>query len=252
MKVGLGTLAFKDTFQKSYWKRNPGLRKYARDGKEEDNKYYHYQICPNNPENHEYMASFLLRKAQESGVDEIHIDYECTACYCPYCIQDFKEQFGKDPKTLPETDRDWLVWRSRKTRDFFERLSRKIGASHPGFALSATAPIIGLPGGFTAFGIDIRYEDLTQYVDEFQPMIYLSNKQMADLAGRRYYAIQRRVLGKYVAPGLIINEEGTTTIKTDVRVMEEIQSVSGAGAGGLCIFEVRYINDDIKRVLKGL
>jgi len=32
----------------------------------------------------------------------------------------------------------------------------------------------------------------------------------------------------------------------------KVTSVSGAGASGLCIFEVRYINDDIKRVLKGL
>lgn len=252
IKVSLGTLVFKDTYQKSYWERYPELRKCDQNGKHSENKYYHYQICPNNPRNHEYIAGFLLRKAQESRADEIHIDYECTACYCPYCVEDFKNQYEKDARSVEPTDKDWLVWRSRKTRDFFAVLAGKVYASHPGFLISATAPVIGLPGGFTAYGIDLRYEDLTMYVDEFVPMIYLSNSQDADLAGRKYKAISRRVLDKYVVPGLIVNEEGTLNIKTGSRVTAEIESVYKAGAKGLGIFEVRYINDEIKNILKNM
>lgn len=252
VKVSLGTLVFKDTYQKPYWERHPDLRKCEKDGKLTDNKYYHYQICPNNPLNHEYMAGFLLRKAEEAGVDEIHIDYECSACYCPYCVADFEKLCGRNPRNIPADDRDWLIWRSRKARDFFEIMARKIYSSHPGFVLTATAPIIGIPGGFTAYGIDIRYEDLTQFVDEFEPMIYLSGKVQPELAGEKYSSITRRLLGKKVVPGLILNEEGTTVIKTGQRVRAEAASVYEKGARGLAIFEVRYINEELKSLLKDL
>ncbi|MDQ7821832.1 MAG: hypothetical protein RDV48_03450 [Candidatus Eremiobacteraeota bacterium] len=252
IKVSMGTLVFKDTYQKPYWLRNPGLRKCDRDGKYSDTKYYHYQICPNNPVNHEYAAGLLLREAQEAGVDEIHIDYEIEPCFCPYCVADFQEKHKKDPRVLSDKDRDWLVWRSRKTRDFFEVLARKCYGSFPTFLISATAPVIGLPGGFTAYGTDLRYEDLTQYVDEFQPMIYLSVKTDPSVAGDKFAAIQRRVLDKYVVPGIIINEEGTMQIKTRDRLMAELEGLARKGAKGIAVFEVRYINDELKGLLRDL
>ncbi|MHC9540392.1 MAG: beta-galactosidase [Vulcanimicrobiota bacterium] len=250
--VSLGTLVFKDTYQKPYWEKHPELRKCDQNGKYTENKYYHYQICPNNPANHEYIAGLLLRKADEADVDEIHIDYECTGCYCPYCVSEFDRQCKKDARTIDPTDPDWLKWRSRKTRDFFEVLSRRSCNYPPGYRISATAPILGVPGGFTVYGIDVRYDDLTQYVDEFVPMIYLSGTQPASKAGECHAAIQRRCLNKYVIPGIIINEEGTTVIKSGPRVMEELESVYQKGARSIGIFEVRYINDELKEVLKNI
>jgi len=252
IKVGAGTLVFKDTYQKPYWDRHPDLRKCDQSGKYTENKYYHYQICPNNPANHEYIAGLLLRKADEADADEIHIDYECTACYCPYCVSEFEKQYGKNARTIEATDPDWLTWRSRKTRDFFEVLTRRSHNYPPGFYISATAPILGVPGGFTVYGIDVRYDDLTQYVDEFVPMIYLSSKQPASKAGDCHAAIQRRCLNKKVIPGIIINEEGSTVIKSAVRVKEELESVYQSGARDIGIFEVRYINDELKDLLKSI
>ncbi|GEM_PF-1584429 len=252
IEVSLGTLVFKDTYQKPYWERHPDLRKCDQSGKYAENKYYHYQICPNNPSNHEYIAGFLLRKADEADVDEIHIDYECSACYCQYCVSEFEKQYHKNARNIEAADPDWLVWRSRKTRDFFEVLTRRSYNYPPGYRISVTAPILGIPGGFTVYGIDVRYDDLTQYVDEFVPMIYLSTKQPASKAGDCYAAIQRRCLGKYVVPGVIINEEGTAVIKTGPRVKEELESVFHQGARSIGIFEVRYINDELKDVLKNI
>jgi uncharacterized lipoprotein YddW (UPF0748 family) len=247
----VGTIPFKDTYAKSYWEKNPDLRKCDKTGKYEENKYYHYQICPNNPRNHEYVARLLVKKAQESGADEIHIDYESTSCYCPYCVGDFDLTYYKNARTIPDDDHDWLVWRSRKTRDFFEVLARKIYACHPGFKLSATAPFVG-PAGFAVYGIDIRYDDLTQYCDEFVPMIYLGKSQPASSSGEKFAAIERRVKGKRVIPGLILNEEGTAEIKPAERIREEIEACIRAGAGSLGIFEVRYINDENGAVLRSL
>jgi hypothetical protein len=252
IKVSLGTLVFKDTYQKAYWERHPDRRKCEKSGKYTEHKYYHYQICPNNPENHEHIARFLIRKAQETGVDEIHIDYECSACYCPYCVKSFQETYGRDARTVGETDRDWLTWRSRKTRDFFEVLARKNYLSHPDFRISATAPVLGIPGGFTVYGIDLRYDDISLYVDEFVPMIYLSVKQDPSLAGTHQAAIQRRLLGRNVIPGLILNEEFSTTIKSGDRLRAEIEAVYRQGARGLGLFEVRYLNSENMEVLKKL
>jgi len=252
IKVSLGTLVFKDTYQKAYWERHPDRRKCDKNGKYTEHKYYHYQICPNNPENHEHIARFLIRKAQEAKVDEIHIDYECTACYCPYCVKSFQDSYGRDARVIKETDRDWLTWRSRKTRDFFEVLARKNYLSHPDFRISATAPVLGIPGGFTVYGIDLRYDDLSLYVDEFVPMIYLSLKQDPALAGTHQAAIQRRLSGRNVIPGLILNEEFTATIKPGERLRAEIEAVYSQGARGLGLFEVRYLNEENMKVIKSL
>lgn len=250
IKVSVGTLVFKDAFQESHWRRHPELRHCSRDGKNTENKYYHYQICPNNPANHEYISSLMVRKARESGADEVHIDYEIVPCYCPYCLEKFKEDTGLDALSLDDSDPAWMTWRSRKTRDFFSVLARKCRTKENGLAISSTAPIIGFAGGFSAYGTDLRYEDLAMYSDEFQPMIYISVKNPSSMAGDKFEAIKIRLLGKKVVPGLIINEEFTSNIKTAERVMEELQSVFDKGASSIAIFEVRYINDELKELFK--
>lgn len=253
IQVSVGTLVFKDTFQKRYWEKNPDLRHCDKEGKYSENKYYHYQICPNNPRNHEYIASYMYRKALESGADEVHIDYEISPCYCPYCVTAFSDDTGLDARQLSNTDPRWLTWRSRKTRDFFEILARKCRSmDERRIAVSATAPIIGHAGGFSAYDTDLRYEDLTMYVDEFQPMVYISVKNPPEQAGTRYESIAIRVIGRPVIPGIIINEEFTTEIKTADRVAQELRSLKEKGAKGVAIFEVRYINDELKELLKNL
>lgn len=248
--VSVGTLVFKDTFQKRYWTKHPDLRHRGKDGKESPNKYYHYQICPNNPLNHEYMADFMVRKARESGADEVHIDYEISPCYCDYCCNKFKEVTGLDAKEISETDPRWMEWRSKSTRDFFSLLARKCRTQDKPLMISSTAPVIGYAGGFSAYGTDMRYEDLTISVDEFQPMIYISVKNPPEMAGDKYEAIKIRVMGRKVVPGIIINEEGTMNIKTRERVEQEMRSLFEKGGNTLAVFEVRYINDELKDLFK--
>ena len=252
IKVSVGTLVFKDTFQKRYWQKNPDLRHCSKDGSYTENKYYHYQICPNNPINHEYISSLMVSKARESGADEVHIDYEIVPCYCSYCIEKFKKDTGLDARETPETDKIWLVWRSQSTRDFFAVLARKARAGDNPIAISATAPVIGDAAGFSAYRTDLRYEDLTMYIDEYQPMVYISVKQPASMAGDKYDKINIRVPGREVIPGIIINEEFTTEIKTVERVREELQSVYDKGARSFAIFEVRYMNDELLDLFKSL
>ena len=252
IKVSVGTLVFKDTFQKKYWEKNPDLRHCNKEGKYTENKYYHYQICPNNPKNHEYMASLMVSKAINSGADEVHIDYEIVPCYCPYCLDKFKKDTGLDARETPETDNTWMVWRSRNTRDFFAVLARKARAGTNPIAISATAPVIGFDSGFSAYQTDLRYEDLTMYIDEYQPMIYMSVKQPSDMTGDKYDKINRRVPGREVIPGIIINEEFTTEIKTSQRVREELQSLYDKGARSFAVFEVRYMNDELLELFESL
>ena len=116
--------------------------------------------------------------------------------------------------------------------------------------LSSTAPVIGYAGGFSAYGTDMRYEDLTISVDEFQPMIYISVKNPPEMAGDKYEAITIRVKGRKVVPGIIINEEGTMNIKTRERVEQEMRSLLEKGGNSLAVFEVRYINDELKELFK--
>ncbi len=250
IKTAIGTLVFKDTFQKKYWEKNPSLRHCSKDGTYTENKYYHYQICPNNPLNHEYIASLMVKKARESGADEIHIDYEISPCYCPYCLEKFSEDTGLNALDLPENDKTWMTWRSRSTRDFFALLARKARSSDPPLRISSTAPIIGFQGGFTAYGTEMRYEDLTIYTDEFQPMIYISVKNPASMAGEKYEAVKLRLKGKRVVPGIIINEEFTSNIKSPERIEEELRSLYDKGADSIAVFEVRYINEGIKELFK--
>lgn len=250
IKVSVGTLVFKDTFQKKYWQKHPDLRHCNKEGKNTENKYYHYQICPNNPENHEYIASLMTGKATEAGADEIHIDYEIVPCYCEYCRAKFLKDTGIDLLSLNESDVMLMTWRSKMTRSFFEVLARKARSREHNLAISSTAPVIGFAGGFTAYGTDLRYEDLAMYSDEFQPMIYISVKNVPSMAGDKFEAIKLRLIGKKVIPGIIINEEFTTNIKTSERVMDELKSLKEKGASSIAVFEVRYINDDLKELFK--
>ncbi len=250
MKVSVGTLVFKDTFQKRYWQKNPSLRHCSKDGSYTDNKYYHYQICPNNPVNHEYIASLMVSKTRNAGADEVHIDYEIVPCYCPYCLEKFKQDTGLDAREVAETDKTWMTWRSQSTRDFFAVLARKARSGEQPIAVSATAPVIGYAGGFSAYSTDLRYEDLTLYVDEFQPMVYISVKNPSSMAGDKYESINIRVPGRAVVPGIIINEEFTTQIKTADRVMEELKSVYDKGARSIAVFEIRYLNDELQELFE--
>ncbi len=252
IKVAVGTLVFKDTFQKRYWQANPSLRHCGKDGKYTDHKFYHYQICPNNPKNHEYIASLMLRKASESGADEIHIDYEIIPCYCPYCLEKFKCETGLDARSVSGKDPVWMAWRSRCTRDFFALLARKARSASPPIAISATAPIIGHKGGFSAYETDLRYEDLTMYTDEYEPMIYLSVKQDPKLAGEHLRKIASRVKGRKVVPGIIINEEFTTQIKSADRVKEELLYLQEKGACKIAVFEIRYLNEELTELFKNI
>lgn len=251
IKVAVGTLVFKDTFQKKYWMRHPELRHCDRSGNYTEHKYYHYQICPNNPLNHEYIASLMVGKASSYNADEVHIDYEISPCYCKYCREKFHADTGKDLLQLEPTDRTVMEWRSRNTRDFFALLARKARTADLPLRISATAPIIAYGGGFTAYGTDLRYEDLTIYADEFEPMIYLSNKQKPELAGDRYLKIARRVIGRPVIPGIILNEEFTPNIKSGERIASELKSLKDSGADGIALFEIRYLNEELQQLFKG-
>ncbi|MDQ7822304.1 MAG: family 10 glycosylhydrolase [Candidatus Eremiobacteraeota bacterium] len=250
IKVSMGDLVFKEAYLKHYWERNPQLRKKLRDGTVPLHPYYRFEVCPNNPINQQYVADQLVEKAREAGVDEVHVDYECTACYCRYCIKDFLRESGKDARDLSPEDPDWRNWRSCKTAAFFETLARKISKGAPSLKISATAPIIGPRGGFTEYGIDLRYEDIAGFVDEFIPMIYISELLPPELAGRKHLAVKRRLRDSVVTPGLLLAEEKMGSTKNAERFRRELTSVYRAGARGIVIFEVRFINEEIVKILR--
>lgn len=252
ISVSMGDLVFKEVYLRDYWKSHQDLRKMNPDGSYADHPFYKYQICPNNPRNQEYIAEMLVENASNWGVDEIHVDYECTACYCAYCVTEFKREYGKDARFVSPEDNDWRDWRSKKTSRFFKWLAMKVRHRAPDLRISATAPIIGRTSGFTKYGIDLRYEDLSEYVDEFVPMIYISECLPYEMAGSKHRAIQGRLKGDYVVPGLMLGEERTNTVKKASRVKDELKSVYRAGARGLVIFEVRFINDEIVDILKAI
>lgn len=249
IKVSMGDLVFKEVYLREYWNQNPSLRKCNLDGSYTFHPYYRYQICPNNPENQKYIAQLLVERAKKFHVDELHIDYECTACYCDYCVVDFIKEYGKNPTTLHSEDLDWLDWRSRRTSRFFQWLAMKKELIAPWLKISATAPIIGTPAGFTEYGIDLRYEDLSDFVDEFVPMIYISDCLPPELAGTKHLAIMRRLPGKSVTPGLMLAEERNFHFKSASRIEEEMKYVHRAGARNIVFFEMRFINDELKKIL---
>lgn len=249
IRVSMGGITFKDTYVKGYWEKYPELRRRNRDGGTQTKSPHRYQLCPNNPINHQYMASFLVRQAERFRVDEIHIDYEMGSCYCDYCRADFQKTFGQDPKELPTDDLRWLEWRSEKTRLFFEALRRKMDEAGLFAGISMTAPVL-MKHPYTDYDTAVKYEKLTLYTDIYEPMIYVYSNRDPEVAGEQYAAIRRRLLGKTVAAGIQFNDELARQVKSAERLRCELESVRRQGAVDLTIFEIRYINEENGSLLK--
>jgi len=243
-----GTMTFKDPFLRAYWEKYPERRRVGPGGMAQDKSPWKYQLCPQNPENQNYVASLLVREAQRCGADDIHIDYEMDFCWCPYCKSEMARLYGVDIGTADRADLRWRIWRSQRTRSFFGLLRRKINEAYLSATVSLTAPILE-DDGFSAYGTSIRYEDLSQYVDLFEPMIYIYGNQPPQMSGRQFSAIRRRLAGKLVSAGLTLFDEPSRSNKGEERLRAELAAVREAGGRLLTVFEIRYIGVENARLL---
>ncbi len=70
-------------------------------------------LCPSNEEVRKFLLNIIREIVEEYDVDGISLDYVRTPgglCYCKNCVNKFRKEFGKDPKSLKPGTEDWYLW----------------------------------------------------------------------------------------------------------------------------------------------
>lgn len=70
-------------------------------------------LCPSNEEVRKFLLDMVREIIEKYDVNGINLDYVRTPgelCYCKNCINKFKKEFGKDPKSLKPGTEDWYLW----------------------------------------------------------------------------------------------------------------------------------------------
>ena len=98
----------------TYFQRHPEFRGEDRAGNRTPRISYSY------PEVREFVVS-LLREMAERPIDGVCLLYNRrppVVEYEPPLVDGFTREFGRDPRTLPEGDRDWLTYRAGTLTQF--------------------------------------------------------------------------------------------------------------------------------------
>jgi len=122
-----------------FYEQHPELRAVTRDGRQAQRISYAF------PETRRFVLSLLCDAARYpiDGLALIFVRRPPFLDYEPPLVDGFQEQFGLDPRRLPETDERWLRYRGgvmtqflRDLREALRQLARDQGRSKP-FAVTA-------------------------------------------------------------------------------------------------------------------
>ena len=92
-------------------------------------------LCPLRPESQEYMLSLVEEIVENYPIDGFHLDYiryPHSPCYCDYHRDQFRREFGADPRELDEGSQLWDAWNQFNVdglTDFVGRVSSKVRES---------------------------------------------------------------------------------------------------------------------------
>jgi uncharacterized lipoprotein YddW (UPF0748 family) len=200
------------------------------------------------PEYRGFIVDLMVGVARDYEVDGIHLDYIRTMgrCYCGKCRTEFQQTRGK-PLT-EATDDEWVAWQREAIGDIVRRTAEGVRAVRPDAIMSA-AVFSSLPGGASQ-GQDPAEWARQGWIDVVIPMDY-AMQTLAVRANERQFLAALDDDGKLVT-GLSLYQRGGDDVSSrpPELVREQLQLVRSLGIHGYCLFEFRYLSDEIIEMLK--
>lgn len=107
-----------------FYEQHPELRSVLRDGRRAQRISYSF------PETRQYVVSLLREVAQYpiDGICLVYVRRPPFVDYEPPVVEGFQQQFGIDPRSLPENDPRWLDYRCRFLTQFMREVRQAMDA----------------------------------------------------------------------------------------------------------------------------
>jgi len=198
----------------------------------------------------DYEFSLIREVMDNYAPAGIHLDYIRTGdvCYCDYCREHFKAEFGTDPKELDSRHPLWgefREWRAAAVTRFVERVRQE--TKKKGLEVSA-AVFQDYPRSFITNGQDWADWGRRNLVDFLFPMIYTNSVKVVRAQVVNHIASVEGKTPIWAGLGL-----GSSSSRLTLELLiEEVKAAVSAGAEGIIIFDYRSLEDDHLKALQEL
>ncbi|MBE3584250.1 MAG: family 10 glycosylhydrolase [Limnochordaceae bacterium] len=232
---------------------HPDWADITRSGK----KISYYQTTPMNPAYppaREYLLNIVREVVTRYPVDGIHLDYiryEDDGAddfgYHPWSIEQFKKEYGVDPRTVSRNSpmgQKWVKWRQDQVTSFVRQVRQLVNQIRPGTLVSAA--VFAEPSQEAA---QFRFQDWPLWVqegllDQVVPMDYQPDLDPYQRFAKEDAAAVRNGQKTYWYQG--IGQYGLSDDETARR----IQLNRELGADGSVLFSMLYMKMDTYRTLQ--
>jgi len=212
-------------------------------------------LCPSNLENLRWEKDAVREAVSRYDLDGIHLDYvryrDGRACYCPVCRADFEAYLGRKVRNWPADvmkaplRSEYLRWRATRITRYVRDISKLVRDVKPTVRVSAA--VYGkYPSCVDGVGQDWPAWVKNGYLDFVCPMNYTTDNDAFAALVRNQVALvgRRRVL-----PGIGVT--ATESQLDPVAVIEQINELHRAGAGGFVLFELnRTLEHEVLPMLR--
>ena len=199
------------------------------------------------PKYRDFMVGLMTGVARDYDVDGVHLDYirSMSPCYCPACRTEFSKAFGK-PLTEAD-DEDWIVWQRQAIGEIVERTADAVRGEKPGAIMSAA--VFSLTAGAQQ-GQDPAGWVRKGWLDVVVPMDYAMDT-MAVATNEQAFLDAIDDDGRLVTGlSLYRRVDGEPVARPAALVKQQIETVRDMGIHGYCLFEYRYLTDELTTVLR--
>jgi hypothetical protein len=195
------------------------------------------------PEYRDFMVDLMVGVARDYEVDGIHLDYirSMGDCYCDKCRAEFEQQFGK-PLT-EATDEEWVKWQRQAIGDIVQRTAEGVREVRPDAIMSA-AVFAGMEGGARQ-GQDPAGWAREGWIDVVIPMDYSAQTLAVRSNERRFLDALDDDDHLITGLSLYVRSGEEVASRDPARVRQQLNLVRGMGIHGYCLFEQRYLSDEI-------